>query len=320
MNDQRFQDLAIKRIHRRTTPAEEAELDSLMAVNPALAEEFGKLKAEAALAGEILPLLKAMEATTPALPDYALGRLQTKVRETLRPPEPPSQRASPKGGFPMDWAAAVPIRAMACQRPPEPPSQRASPKGGFPILGWVFALGGVAALAVFLLWPSPPATNQAKQINTSGTIVTLLGGSGSIGKQKPVGEGPSVAALNITNIQLPEQIIQLAMVDAGGVTRGAEGNDANAAFHQIWTNATVQLFNSGAQLLPWMEDWSATNKAPLFKVIYDREGGQLLVKGMVLATRIEKMFQVTNEPALGRALIEAQSFIATNVAAGPKTR
>src|SRR2546428_12852086 len=83
MNDQRFFDLAMKTITRQSTDAERAELNSLLASRPELKADLERLRVEARLAKEVLPLAAAIEANRGALPGYARERLQTKVRQTL---------------------------------------------------------------------------------------------------------------------------------------------------------------------------------------------------------------------------------------------
>lgn len=91
-SDQAFFDLAMKVIGGQATPDEWAALNAQFAADPALKAEFDQLKVDVAVARETLPLLDAMEATTPPLPGYARERLRTKVRQTLGPPV--RQRAS----------------------------------------------------------------------------------------------------------------------------------------------------------------------------------------------------------------------------------
>jgi len=86
MNDQRFFDLAMKAIAHQASDAERAELDGLLAGNPALRSELGRLQAEAALAKEALSLVEASTVPAGKLPAYARDRLQTKVRESLGRP------------------------------------------------------------------------------------------------------------------------------------------------------------------------------------------------------------------------------------------
>jgi len=87
MNDERFFDLAMKAIARHSTDAERDELDACLANQPQRQAEFERLKIEARLAKEILPLVAATESTEGKCPTYARERLQTKVRQTLGRPE-----------------------------------------------------------------------------------------------------------------------------------------------------------------------------------------------------------------------------------------
>ena len=86
MNDERFFDLAMKIIGQQATDAERAELDTLLAREPAMRAEFARLQADAHLAKDALPLVDAAKAASGKLPPYARGRLQTKVRQTLGRP------------------------------------------------------------------------------------------------------------------------------------------------------------------------------------------------------------------------------------------
>ena len=86
MNDERFFDLAMKAIAQQATDVERAELDALLAREPAMRAEFARLQADARLAKDALSLVDATKAAGDKLPAYARGRLQTKVRQTLGHP------------------------------------------------------------------------------------------------------------------------------------------------------------------------------------------------------------------------------------------
>jgi len=87
MNDERFFDLAMKAIARQSTDAERTELDACLATQPHRQTEFERLKVQARLAKEILPVVAATESTEGKCPAYARERLQTKVRQTLGRPD-----------------------------------------------------------------------------------------------------------------------------------------------------------------------------------------------------------------------------------------
>ena len=61
MNDERFFDLALKAIARQCTDAERAELDALLAKQPELQAEMERLRSDARLAKEVMPLVAAMD-------------------------------------------------------------------------------------------------------------------------------------------------------------------------------------------------------------------------------------------------------------------
>jgi hypothetical protein len=86
VNDARFFDLALKVIARPSREAERREPDGPLAAEPELRAEFERLRAEARLAKDVLPLVAATEASAGEMPAHARERLQTKVRQTLRRP------------------------------------------------------------------------------------------------------------------------------------------------------------------------------------------------------------------------------------------
>jgi len=100
MNNEHFFDLAMKVIARQAGDAERTELEALLAGNAELRAEYARLEADVRAAKEVLPILGAMEGGGGALPSYARGRLQTKVRQTLgRPPTKEGQDRSMVWGW-----------------------------------------------------------------------------------------------------------------------------------------------------------------------------------------------------------------------------
>src|SRR5258708_4883293 len=94
MMNERIFDLAVKTMSGQATAEERAELDSALGENPNLKDELDRLRANADVAKELLPVVAAMESTAGEFPSYARERLQTKVRETLRRP-PVTERKLP---------------------------------------------------------------------------------------------------------------------------------------------------------------------------------------------------------------------------------
>ena len=120
MNDQRFFDLAMRNIAQQATDAERAELDTLLTSHPELKAELEKLRTDARLAREVLPLAAAAESSTGQFPAYARERLQTKVRETLSDPQPAvtgRSRAGWRWVFGFVGASVVALMLVLTQRP-----------------------------------------------------------------------------------------------------------------------------------------------------------------------------------------------------------
>ena len=113
MNDQNFFDLAMKAIARQASDAELAELDALLASHPGRKIEFERLQADVRTAKETLALANATGATTPELPGYARGRLQTKVQQTLGRSSKPVEPAGIGQMLRKWWIAALATGAMA---------------------------------------------------------------------------------------------------------------------------------------------------------------------------------------------------------------
>ena len=82
-NEQEFFDLAMKVVAGHASASEQAELRALLADDPALKAEFERLRMDAELAKEVVPLIEATQATGPKLPEYARERLRAKVRQSL---------------------------------------------------------------------------------------------------------------------------------------------------------------------------------------------------------------------------------------------
>ncbi len=99
----------MKAIARQSTDAERAELDSLLASQPELKAEFERLRGEAHLAKEILPLAAAAESAAEEIPGYARERLQTKVRQTLGRPASAEEKSSWSWRW---WLALAPATAL----------------------------------------------------------------------------------------------------------------------------------------------------------------------------------------------------------------
>ncbi len=142
MNEQQFFDLALKVIAGQASDAERRELEALLAGRPELKTEFERLRDDARIVREVLPLVSATQATAGVLPAYARGRLQTKVRQTLG-----GQKAATGPAGERERKMLWPWR-------------------------WVLGLASAAAVAAFLMLtlfnrPSEPAI-QVAMLDTAG--------------------------------------------------------------------------------------------------------------------------------------------------------
>ena len=231
MNDDHFFDLAMKVIARQATEAERAELDALVARQPELKAEFERLQADVRFAREVLPLVSATEATAPELPAYARGRLQTKVRETLR-------------------------------RPPVPGREPEEDASGT-LWKWRWMLGLAAATAVVALFLLPFVSRSA------------------------------------------QPMIQVAMLDTAGATRGSDTNEMSL-LRQTWEKAAVDAFTGTEALHAWETNWPAQSKRPVVKIVFDRAAGEVRILGRWKGESFTKTLLVERD--LATSLEQAKSF------------
>jgi len=100
-------------------------------------------------------------------------------------------------------------------------------------------------------------------------------------------------------------LIQVAMLDLGGATRGGDTNDV-AMLNQSWQKAKVDSFASADELRAWETNWPAI-KQPAVKVIYDRAAGEVRVLGRWDGKAVEKAFLIERD--LATTLKLAKEFI-----------
>jgi len=103
-------------------------------------------------------------------------------------------------------------------------------------------------------------------------------------------------------------IIQVAMLDLGGATRGGDTNEV-ALLNQSWQNAKVDSFASADELRVWETNWPA-GKQPMFKVICDRAAGEVRVLGRWEGKILEKTFLI--EQDLATTLKQVRDYIAAS--------
>jgi hypothetical protein len=95
VNDPLFTDLALKVIAGRASEAERSELAVRVARHPELEAELENLRADAAFAKEVLPLLGDEQVKAGELPGYARARLRAAVKRSLGNPASPQTTSNP---------------------------------------------------------------------------------------------------------------------------------------------------------------------------------------------------------------------------------
>lgn len=105
-----------------------------------------------------------------------------------------------------------------------------------------------------------------------------------------------------------EPLIQVAMLDTTGGTRGAVTNEL-ALLNQAWKSGPAQGFVKGEDLEAWEKVWPA--KKVVVKVVYDRTAAEVRVTGIAKGRRFQKTFPVEDD--LAAALRLAAEFIRSNL-------
>ncbi len=103
----------------------------------------------------------------------------------------------------------------------------------------------------------------------------------------------------------PEAVIQIAMLDTTGGTRGADANEVQL-LRQGLTPATIDSFSEFQLLHAWETNWPP-GKQPAFKIIYDRAAAELRVLERRQGKITAKTFLI--EQDLASALKQAKDFI-----------
>lgn len=111
-------------------------------------------------------------------------------------------------------------------------------------------------------------------------------------------------------VSLPKQpVIQLAMLDTAGETRGTATNQVTI-LQEHWKSASVQTFAKAEDLEAWEKDWR-TSKRPVAKVIYDPAAAEVRVFVKLGTNLIQRTVAV--EKDLSSALRQAEDFIKEQV-------
>jgi hypothetical protein len=331
VNDPLFTDLALKVIAGRASEAERSELAARVAGHPELEAELESLRADAAFAREVLPLLGDEQVKAGELPGYARVRLQAAVKQTFKQPTGARTDFSMAGlfhrwqwWFGLSAAAAVGL-IVACLHWPHRAGDMASRAGSQPspqkplvaknTLGILQEgpLGGSLVIAS----NATPGLGQPhsgdRADSFAGTGIPLSWGSNVAQvPAPPKGDLPDRTeqppALEVTNLT---PIIQLAMLDSVGQTRAGAALQSTTTqigtrLKQALQQTNLTIFSETADLTHWLEQWSDQKEQTILKVWFNRDAGEVRVLAVRNGKRlIEKSFAVENEGQLPVVLKQA---------------
>ena len=102
----------------------------------------------------------------------------------------------------------------------------------------------------------------------------------------------------------PKLVVQVAMLDLAGDTRGGDTNEV-PLLQQAWANAKIDSFTQPELLRLWETNWPA--KADVVKIIYDRNAAEVRVLGRWHGKAFQNSFPV--ETNLAATLAQARGFV-----------
>lgn len=124
--------------------------------------------------------------------------------------------------------------------------------------------------------------------------------------------GLATAAVVILTLTIPlllrptAPVIQVAMLDLAGQTRGGDTNDL-ALLEAEWKDTPVQTFSTTSELDSWEQAWLATGRQSLVKIIFDRPAGEVRVVGQWKGRTFRETIAV--QDGLDAALKRAKEFV-----------
>jgi hypothetical protein len=101
-------------------------------------------------------------------------------------------------------------------------------------------------------------------------------------------------------------MIQLAILDMGGGTRGADTNEV-VTLREAWKGIPVQNFSNSSELEAWEKNWPNGDGRPAAKIIYDHAAGEVRVSGRSRGKFFQKTFPVERD--LATTFQQAKAFI-----------
>ena len=104
----------------------------------------------------------------------------------------------------------------------------------------------------------------------------------------------------------PAPVIQVAMLDTAGASRGSDAKEL-ALMQQAWNKALVDSFSNAENARAWETNWPGDGGRAVVKILYDRPAGELRVLGRWKGKPFAKTFVV--EQDFAAALSLARDFI-----------
>ena len=102
-------------------------------------------------------------------------------------------------------------------------------------------------------------------------------------------------------------VIQLAMLDTVGGTRGTEMDEETATLQDTWKESPVQHLSSAGELEAWEKNWPNDGGRLAAKIVYDPASPEVRVSGRSQGRVFQKTFPVEGD--LATTLQQVQAFI-----------
>ena len=242
--EERFQELAMLKLAGRASTEESSELDKLLSENPDFRAEFGQLQREIPAIKDLIPMVQAPETSDEEVPAYEKTAFLTEVGEIFGKPEseaPKEDSSQSNYSFKegIDVFTKRDSQSYAFDPLGEPIPPKESQRTGFPF--FKFALAGLAVWAFVVLINSPE-------------------------------ENPNPIAT------APEPVVQIAMLDIVGETRGDEDNKIQI-LAKAWPKNQLETYSEIDAAKSWTEKWSSDLKGPEVKILFDVIESELIIQG-----------------------------------------
>ena len=102
-------------------------------------------------------------------------------------------------------------------------------------------------------------------------------------------------------------VIQLAMLDTVGGTRGTDMNELTT-LQGTWKESPVQHFSSASELEAWEKNWPNGDGRPAAKIIYDPAAGEVRVSGRFRGKFFQRTFLLEKDD-LAQTLQQVREFV-----------